>query len=192
MPTRPDPARTGGAACRWPTRARSCNRQDREEAGRARAGGDLGHGFSGNAAFPGGILEAALDDEEWYEVTDRVPVGSSEWGAVVFTRRSTRSWWTAGIGSGSSENKHRGSGRFIRGRIFREQRRPAREHHVAPAEGRPDARRTWVDLIDSSHFPYEHAAGVAWFDRADALDHVAQIVARTDWGESSRHICGGS
>ena len=54
----------------------------------------------------------------------------------------------------------------------------------------PNSRRTWVDLIDSSHFPYEESAGVAWFDRADALDRVAGIVARHGLRAGMKRIFG--
>ena len=34
-----------------------------------------GLAYSGDAGLPEGVVEAALDDEEWYEITDRVPIG---------------------------------------------------------------------------------------------------------------------
>ncbi len=148
-----------------------------------------GMAYSGDAAFPEGVLEASLDDEEWYEVTDRVPIGSSEWGA--------RSGFHATLNTFLVENgRHR-----LRMRVKTSTGEVAAssevEFSVSNAgrlagitsrllKAHPDARRTWVDLIDSSHFPYEQAGGVAWFDRADALDHVTQIVARARTGARVR------
>ena len=138
--------------------------------------------YSGDPDFPEGVLEAALEEEEWFVVTDRVPIGNTESGApgADFTPPSTRSWWrTARTGFGYEVKTRSGKVaagcevNFSVGNVGR-----LAGITTGLLKAYPDSRRTWVDLIDSSHFPYEQASGVAWFDRADALDHVAQVVAR--------------
>ena len=42
----------------------------------------------------------------------------------------------------------------------------------------PGSKRIWVDLIDSTDFPYDRSTGVAWYERPDAEERIADILSK--------------
>ncbi len=145
-----------------------------------------GWAYSNEPDFPEGIVEAALDDEaEWVELSNRVPADGSE-----TTGQSTdRCGFHASLNTFLLSNgAHR-----LRLRLKTRSGEATAASEVAfrvNNVGRlaqitsrllttaAQSKRIWVDLIDSSDFPLDRAANVAWFERADAEEQVAGIVAR--------------
>jgi hypothetical protein len=77
------------------------------------------------------------------------------------------------------------------GRIVKSRKVPFRVDNIGPlAEGvrrslsvHPNARRTWADSIDSTHFPYQGSDLIPWFDRPDADRHVDRLVGKHVLGQ---------
>jgi ectoine hydroxylase-related dioxygenase (phytanoyl-CoA dioxygenase family) len=145
-----------------------------------------GWAYSGEAEFPEGVVEIALDDEDaWVELSNRVSSDGSE----------TSGKWNDRCGFNATLNTFLLANGTHRIRL----RVKTRSGDVAAVSetafrvnnlGRlaeittqflkssPASRRIWVDVIDSSDFPFAEAAEVAWFERADALDRVGELVER--------------
>ena len=145
-----------------------------------------GWAYSGDDGFPEGTILAALDDEEeWLELSNRTPMEGYEkadqWNgrcgfhAALNTfalcngrhslrlRVKTRSGLVAAESEVSFSVNNVGPLAEITARLLR---------------NGPNPRRFWVDLIDASDFPLEKGRAVAWFERPDAHEHVAEIVTR--------------
>jgi hypothetical protein len=148
--------------------------------------GIWGWAYSNEADFPEGIVEAALDDEDnWTELSNRVPMegwekvdqwnGRCEFNAVLNTfflengvhrlrlRVKTRSGEVAATTEATFRVNNVGRLADITTRLMKDW---------------PRTKRLWTDLIDASDFPLEAAREVAWFERPNAQDLVAGIVAR--------------
>jgi Phytanoyl-CoA dioxygenase (PhyH) len=145
-----------------------------------------GWAYSAEADFPEGSVEVALDDEnKWVVLTNRIPGGSNapdeSWykrcgfHAALNTfllsngvhrarlRVKTRSGRVAATSEVTFRVNNVGRLAEFTSRLMRES---------------PRAKRILADLIDIADFPDEQASAAAWFDRADAEDHIASIMAR--------------
>ncbi len=136
--------------------------------------------------LPEGLVEVALDKEdEWVELPIRTPLGASdpapEW--------SQRCRFHGGLNTfllGNGVHRLRLRVRTESGRVAATNEVRFRVNHVGPLaeatsrllKGYPKAKRIWSGPIDSDDFPYDEARHVAWFERVDALDRIAEIVAR--------------
>ena len=136
--------------------------------------------------FPEGIVEAALDDEDvWVEFSNRVPcegnTNAHTWKCRcgfqaalntfllsngvhrVRLRLKTRSRQVAAVSEVAFRVNHVGQLAETTTRLIKSASNP---------------KRIWVNLIDSSDFPFDLAREVAWFERSDAELCVPEIVAR--------------
>jgi Phytanoyl-CoA dioxygenase (PhyH) len=145
-----------------------------------------GWACSNETDFPEGIVEAALDDEaEWLELSNRVPIAGSEntgkWNDRCGFRASLNTFLLSNgahrlrlrLLTRSGETKAATEVAFRVNNVGQLAQTTARF-----LKGEAQSTRIWVDLIDSSDFPFEQSANVAWFERADAEQQVAGIVAR--------------
>jgi len=145
-----------------------------------------GWAFSGSAIAHEGIVEIALDDErDWAELTNRMHVGGLPPSATWATRCGFQAALnTFFLSNGTHRVRFRVKG--LAGRVVLEREARIRVDNVGRLadttvrllKGHPQAKRIWTDVIDSSDFPYDERADVAWFDRPDAQDQVSEISSR--------------
>jgi hypothetical protein len=145
-----------------------------------------GWACTADSRFPEGIVEIALDDdEEWVELPWRIPVAGHDpadgWSGRCGFRAALNTFL---VGNGVHRLRLRLKTRA--GRVSATKEVTFRVNHAGPLaektarllRAHPKAKRIWSGAIDSDDFPYSEARDVAWFERATALDHVAEIVER--------------
>jgi hypothetical protein len=150
-----------------------------------------GWAFSGEADFPEGIVEAALDGGEWVVLTNREPREGSDTG-VLWSRRCGFRAALNTFGLRNGAHQLRVSVKTKSGRVVRRCKVSFRVNHagrLAEVTTRllKDAligRRIWVDPVDSTDFPFALAREAAWFERSDAENYIALIMERHELPQS--------
>ena len=150
-----------------------------------------GWAFSGEAGFPEGTVEAAIDDlDDWAVLSNRMPGGGGDPNVDTWSRRCgfqatlntflladgphrlrIRVKTSSGQAAASSEIAFRVNNS---GSLAETTRRLMRDF--------PGSKRIWADLIDSTDFPYDCAAQAAWFERSNAEEILPEIVKRHGLG----------
>jgi hypothetical protein len=144
-----------------------------------------GWAFTGETDFPEGILEAAIDDDEWVELSFRTHVS----GVAPDREWARRCGFNTAINTFLLSNGvHRlglrvktGSGRIAAARTvnFRVNRTGRVAEAAAGLIKRyPKSKKIWQAPIDADDFPMAEAKEFAWFERQDASGHVAEMVSR--------------
>ncbi len=146
----------------------------------------MGWGYTGSVYPPEGIVEMAFDDEEtWAALKLRTRVA----GISAEADWAKRGGFQAAVNTFLLENgEHRMRLRIrgLFGHVVLERELTIRVDNVGRLaetttrllKGHRKAKRIWTGLIDSTDFPYKAAKDVAWFDRADAIARVPEILAR--------------
>jgi hypothetical protein len=145
-----------------------------------------GWAFTADDGLPEGIVRVAIDDQnEWVELPNRAPIG----GRYPAAGWSERCGFRAALNTfllGNGVHRLRLRVETTSGRVAATREVRFRVNNVgrlAEATARllnayPKSKRIWSDVIDSDDFPYAEARHFAWFERFDALERVAGIVAR--------------
>jgi Phytanoyl-CoA dioxygenase (PhyH) len=144
-----------------------------------------GWAFSAEDDCPEGIVEASLDDDPWVVLSNREPLEGSD-TTVPWSRRCGfhAALNTFCLANGVHQLRLRVKTRS--GRVVRQRNVSFRVNHagrLAEVTTRlitnaTMSKRIWLDLVDSTDFPFEEASEVAWFERPDAENQIALIVAR--------------
>lgn len=159
-----------------------------------------GWGFAPEGERPEGIVELAIDDEDqWVELKCREHVGGvpaeAQWARRGGFHSAVNTFFLSNDPHTLKLRLKTDAGRVI---AFREL--PVRVDNVGRLaetsakllRAHPAAQRVWGDVIDSEHFPYEAARGVAWTEQPDAESRIPEILARhglaASYEEHLRHF----
>jgi Phytanoyl-CoA dioxygenase (PhyH) len=144
-----------------------------------------GWAFSAERDLPEGIVEASLDGDEWVVLSNREPLEGSDTN-VPWSRRCGfhAALNTFCLTNGVHRLRLRVKTRS--GRVVRQRKVSFRVNHVGRLaevttgllKNARMTKRIWLDLVDSTDFPFAEASEVAWFERPDAENQIASIVAR--------------
>ncbi len=144
-----------------------------------------GWAHTGETAFPEGVVEAAIDDDEWVELRNRAHVEGVgrefEWASRCAFKSAINTFLLANGEHRLGLRVKNSSGRIACSRKLRF--RVNRTGRLAEETARlikrhPNTKKIWTSPIDSGDFPMDEARDFAWFERSDAEQHVARVVAR--------------
>ena len=144
-----------------------------------------GWAYSAEAEFPEGKVEASVDGQDWVPLTNRVP----REGFASTVRWARRCGFSAALNTFCLKNgvhRLRVRVKTTSGQVVRERGRSFRVNHVGRLaqvttgllKNSPSTKTIWDSLVDSADFPLAQGRDVAWFERSDAENHVAPVIAR--------------
>ena len=144
-----------------------------------------GWAYSAEAGFPEGKVEASVDGQDWVPLTNRVPLD----GLAKTVHWARRCGFSAALNTFCLKNgvhRLRVRVKTISGKVVRQRARSFRVNHVGRLaevttgllKNSPITKTVWEDPVDSADFPFAQSRDVAWFERSDAENHVAPVIAR--------------